>query len=227
MKKTPKKHRMFFVVLEALQETDGCALCELEARDMRRYLGNLLYENVNDVGVRANLVRSRGYCHRHAHMLLEFADGLGTAILYQDQVMRFARFLTSLRGLPARLCRKKVPESWTHDALCPACAVQDESRRDYLRVFLDWLGESDMRKAFDAGPGLCSPHLLLALGQAKKAALREHLIAAHVAKYARLEARLSEFMRKHDYHFSNEPRGEESDSWRRAVNMMTGRKDVF
>jgi hypothetical protein len=56
-------------------------MCELEAAATRRYLDSLLYESVNDPGVRENLIRSQGYCLRHAHLLLGFKDGLGTAIL--------------------------------------------------------------------------------------------------------------------------------------------------
>ena len=47
MKKAPQKRMGYFDVLEALQKAKVCALCELEARSMRRYLDNLLYENVN------------------------------------------------------------------------------------------------------------------------------------------------------------------------------------
>ena len=66
MKRTPEKHLLYFTVLEAFQKAKGCALCELEAEATRRYLDSLLYESVNDPGVRENLVRAKGYCRRHA-----------------------------------------------------------------------------------------------------------------------------------------------------------------
>ena len=58
----PQKHMGYFdcLLLEALQKAKLCALCELEARSTRRYLDNLLYENVNDLGVRGALAWSRG-----------------------------------------------------------------------------------------------------------------------------------------------------------------------
>jgi hypothetical protein len=227
MKKAPQKHMGYFDVLEALQRAKVCALCELEARDIRRYLDNLLYENVNDVGVRGDLARSRGYCRRHAHMLLEFADGLGTAILYQDQVRLFLEFLKGLGGLPARLRRKSLPKSWNQETLCPACAIQSQSRHRYVGTLLEWLGDPDMRKAFDGSSGLCAPHLLLILGNVRDAASREYLIAAHVGKYSRHADELAEYIRKNDYRFRSEGFGKEGDSWKRAVNMMVGIKDVF
>jgi hypothetical protein len=227
MKKAPQKHMSYFDVLEALQKAKVCALCELEARGMRRHLDNLLYENVNDVGVRGDLARSRGYCRRHAHMLLGFADGLGTAILYQAQVRLFLEFLKGLDSLPAKLRRKKPPKSWNQEALCPACVIQSQSRHGYLGTLLEWLGDPEMRKAFDASPGLCVPHLLLVLGQARDAASREYLVAAHIGKYSVLANELAEFVRKQDYRFRSEGFGKEKDSWQRAVNMMVGMKDVF
>jgi hypothetical protein len=81
MKRKPEEHLPYFTVLEAFQKAKGRAMCELEADAARRYLDSLLYESVNDPGVRENLIRSKGYCLRHAHLLLGFKDGLGTAIL--------------------------------------------------------------------------------------------------------------------------------------------------
>jgi hypothetical protein len=227
MKKAPQKHMGYFDVLEALQKAKVCALCELEARGTRRHLDNLLYENVNDVGVRGDLARSRGYCRRHAHMLLEFADGLGTAILYQDQVKMFLDFLSGQTGLPARLYRRHLPESWNHDALCPACAIQAKGRRGHIATLLEWLGDPQMQKALDGSPGLCVPHLLLVMRQVRSAAERDRLLKVHVSKFGALAQELAEFIRKQDYRFRGEPSGREKDSWQRAVNMMVGIKDVF
>jgi len=226
MKKAPQKHMGYFDVLEALQKAKVCALCELESRNIRRYLDNLLYENVNDVGVRANLARSRGYCRRHAHMLLEFADGLGTAILYQDQVRLFLEFLRGQAVLPAKLYRKNL-KSWNQEALCPACVTQAQCRQSYMGTLLEWLGDPKMRKAFDDSPGLCVPHFLLALPQVRGVADRNYLLKVHVSKFSVLRDELAEFTRKQDYRFRDEPRGAEKDSWQRAVNMMVGMKDVF
>jgi len=227
MKGAPHRHMSYFTVLETLQKTGACALCELEARDMRRYMDHLLYENVNDAGVRGDLAYSRGYCRRHAHVLLEFADGLGTAILYLDQVKLFLDALKSIDSLSAKLRRKNLPQSWNQEALCPACVIQVQGRHGYMCTLLDWLGAPEVRKAFDAGPGLCVPHLLLALRQARDTPSREYLIAAHVGKYADLADRLAEFIRKQDYRFHGEPWGAEKDAWQRAINMMVGMKDVF
>ncbi len=227
MSKDPRKHTGYFDVLEAFQKAKVCALCELEDRDMLRYLDNLLYENVNDVGVRADLARSRGYCHRHAHLLLEFADGLGTAILYRDQVLQMMDFLKGQQGLPTKLYRRTLPKAWSHDAACPACAIQAQGRRRNVRTLLEWLGDPEMRAVFDASPGLCVPHMLMVLQQVPSAAKRDHLLKVQQSKFEILARELAEFTRKQDYRFCDEPVGAEKNSWQRAVHMMVGMKDVF
>lgn len=221
MRRGSEKHIDYFAVLDAFREAKLCALCELEDRSVRMYLDSLLYESVNDAGVRANLVRSRGYCRRHAHLLLEFANGLGTAILYLDQVRQYLQFLEGLRGPDAKLRRKKEQE-WNHHALCPACAIQAQSRRGQVGTLLAWLDDPEMREAFEQSPGLCVPHLLFVLDQAEDTDQRDYLIAVQTRMFSTLADELAEYCRKHDYRFLADGFGKEGDSWQRAVNMMVG-----
>jgi hypothetical protein len=53
------------------------------------------------------------------------------------------------------------------------------------------------------------------------------LIAIQRRKYAHMVGELEEFCRKHDYRFSHESWGSESDSWLRAIEMLAGKPDVF
>jgi len=227
MKGEKRKHMPYYKVLEAMQKAEGCGLCDLEMGDMRRYFDVLAYEFVNDTGVRAELTKARGYCHRHAQMLLEQKERLGTAILYHEQVGLFVKYLKRTGG-PSR---KKVLEgegkAWVEHERCPACRVQEESRESRLGAFIAGLGEADMRKALEAGAGLCAAHLLWAMGRAPNAEVRGYLREVHVGKLGALMEELSEFMRKNDYRFSHEGFGKEGDSWLRAVKTMTGGKGVF
>jgi hypothetical protein len=227
MKRKPEKHLPYFTVLEAFQKAKGCALCELEAATTHRYLDFLLYESVNDPGVRENLLRSRGYCLRHAHLLLGFQNGLGTAILYQDQVRLFLDFLAGLQGLSAKVRRKKATVEWGRHDTCPACRLQHEGRDYHADVFLEGLGQEEMRAAFEVGPGLCVPHFLLVLDRARDPKQRQYLVQIAEKQFKALLTELQEFCRKHDYRFRKEGFGKEGDSWIRAVKMMVGSRDVF
>lgn len=226
MKGVRQKSLGFYDVLDTFRNAKGCALCELEARSVRRYLGGLLYESVNDVGVRGELVRARGYCHRHAHILVKFKEGLATAILYQDQVKLFIGFLKHEGGLPAKVRSRREPE-WHHAGRCPVCVIQAQSRQGYVRTLLDWLNNPDLRKAIEESPGLCIPHLLLALRQAPDAPTRKYLVTVHIGRFSALANDLAEYIRKQDYRFIGQGFGKEKGSWLRSVNMMTGLKEVF
>jgi len=226
MKRTPEKHLLYFAVLEAFQKAKGCALCELEAEATRRYLDSLLYESVNDPGVRENLVRAKGYCLRHAHLLLGFGDGLGTAILYQDQVRLFLRFLSDVKGTKSRLLKKR-PAEWRRRQACPACRLQVEGREYHVAVLLAGLSHEEMRAAVESSPGLCVPHFLLTIERGRDDAPRRYLIETQENRFKELLNDLGEFCRKHDYRFRGEGFGREGDSWMRAVKMMVGSRDVF
>ncbi len=227
MKPTHKKHIPYYTVLEALRKAKGCAMCELEAAAVHRHLDSLLYESVNDPGVRENLIRSKGYCLRHAHLLLGFQNGLGTAILYQDQVRLFLDFLASLQGLSAKVRKKNASAAWGRHDACPACRLQVEGRQSHTEVLLEGLADAEMRGAFEAGPGLCVPHFLFALDKTPDAGRRQGLIQAQEKRFKEMLADLEEFCRKHDYRFRKEGFGKEGDSWIRAVRMLTGSRDVF
>ena len=227
MKRKPEKHLPYFTVLEAFQKAKGCALCELEAAGTHRYLDSLLYESVNDPGVREDLLHSRGYCLRHAHLLLGFQDGLGTAILYQDQARLFLDFLAGLQGLSAKVLRKDASTGWARHGTCPACRLQIEGREYHADVFLEELDHDEMRAAFETSPGLCVPHFLLALQRSHDPQRQQYLVQVEKKRFKELQGELEEFCRKHDYRFRKEGFGKEGDSWIRVVNMMTGSREVF
>jgi hypothetical protein len=227
MKRTPEKHLPYLMVLEAFQKAKGCAMCEMEAAATHRYLDSLLYESVNDPGVREDLLRSRGYCLRHAHLLLGFQDGLGTAILYQDQVRLFLGFLAGLQGMKAKVLKKKGAAAWGRHQTCPACRLQVEGREYHTDVLLEGLAHEEMRAALEACPGLCVPHFLLTLDRTRDAERQQYLIELEERRFRELLGELQEFCRKHDYRFHQEGFGKEGDSWIRAVRMLTGYRDVF
>ena len=221
MARAGDKYLSYFWILEELQRAQGCALCNLEEAGLRRQLDGLLQESVNDPGIRAQLVRSRGYCREHARVLLGAGDGLGIAMLYSDQVKLFAEFLD--RTKQARLLRRRdALASWALHAACPACQAQSADRARYVNVFLEGLGEEELRKAFESGPGLCVPHCLAALDSANDAQRRRWLLETQRAKAEGLLRELEEFCRKHDYRFASEGFGPEADAWRRAVAFMVG-----
>jgi hypothetical protein len=218
---TDEKHITYFRVLEAAQSAPGCPLCWLETKAVHSYLRSLLYENVNDVGVRHALKQSGGFCAAHAAKLLALADGLGIALLYQSVI---AKALEDLVGASRhwRMKWRRQHLQWENHSGCPACAVREDARTRFARTLVNGLEQPEMRKAVRAGRGLCVPHLSLILSLLESTETRRELQDMHRVHYEALYRELELFCEKHDYRKTKDGFGAEFDSWKRAIYTATG-----
>ncbi len=239
-RETVDKHFTYFTVLETLQKSKGCAFCDLKKKVSFKYLDALLYEKVNDPGIRKELAKSNGYCHRHAHQLVSLGGALGIGIIYNDQLSYFLKFIDSKKSKVSktRQGKRKVQRNtgtaeslWVREDMCPVCRVEQETLSRYFVIFVDSLKEredSKMRNAFESSHGICVPHFLEILEYANTLEIREYLIKHEKLKLQSIQEVLREFIRKQDYRFEKEPvTKEEGKSWIDSVIMMTGSKDAF
>jgi len=217
-----EKHLPYFTVLEALQQAKACPLCTLELDAAQRYLHSVLRELVNDPGVRRDLAHSGGYCYRHAQALATFQDGLGTAILYQDQLSFFLEFLGQLAGAGCGPCRKRDLARWKDHPGCPACRVEHEARDRYFSILVEGLSGDEMRSALDVGAPVCVPHFILLYERVHGAADRQVVVLTQRRKIEALRAQVADFIARHDYRRIGKDFGEVGDSWLRAVRLMVG-----
>jgi hypothetical protein len=218
-------------LLEALRGP-GCALCALRHEAVDRYLDTLLYEHVNDSGLRQALARSRGFCRDHAWMLIGFGDSLGTALLYRDQVAHALRDVQQAAREGRRPGRRlwrghaaspaAVLRTLRSGAPCPACAIALDAETRYLTLLLAALDDPEMRRALERSSFLCLPHLMRALDLARSADQSTALLEMAEGVLRRLHGELTELIRKRDYRFAHEPRGQEQTSWVRAVAHLVG-----
>lgn len=228
----------YFALREALPEP-GCAVCRLKAKATEQYLDGLLWESVNDPGVRNSVRQAQGFCHEHAWRLVRHGGSLGTAILLRDVLQDVLGALQQahaqdLPSAPQRRAlrtadpgRRPTPAGrllarLTPTAGCPACAYGQQMEGIHLDILVNQLlGEDGLLELYEASDGLCLPHLREAISRApKEAALA--IINAQARIWERLLAQLSEFIRKSDYRFRGEAVGEEGDSWLRAISALAG-----
>jgi hypothetical protein len=238
-------------VREALGK-QGCPLCRLLARDADRYLDAVLWELVNDLGVRSELNQARGYCPQHGWMLVRAGAAVGIAILMRDVVQTLLDVLATnpvddrpgskLRGVLRRLDSDDVPEfmrsqdkaqgpkrtlklvqALSPQAPCPVCARLEPREKDYVRTLVAHLEEpGGLAEAYRDSDGLCLSHFRLALASAPSTGAAQALVAAQQSVWERLHRDLGEFIRKNDQRFRDEPFGEERDAWRRALEAISG-----
>ena len=220
MDKKPQRHMPYYTLLDAIRSASACPLCELETAAVNRYLDHLLYENVNDPGLRSRLRRSKGFCLRHARVILSLKEALGAAILYKDQAELFLRFLDGLRPDLQRPRAKKPSAQWNAHQPCPACALEQETSDANADILLKGLAETEMRDAYAECPGLCVRHFLAVFEKARTPDQRHFLLTIQQEKLTDLLRDLDEFCRKHDYRFSHERFGKEKDCCSRAVRLL-------
>ncbi len=218
-----EKHLAYYELLEELRRSRHCAFCVLERKGIHKYFEGLLYEKVNDGGIRSSLVKSRGFCPRHAHLLSSFGDALGTAILYSDQIN------LRLKSLEQSLSRKRsrARKEPAEPGLCPACQAEVRLRQAHVGTLLHGLSDPEMAAALEGSTGLCFPHFSLAMSEAKDPEVRSVLLQTQEAQLKGLASQLKKLIDTYDYRRITGGFKEEKDSWLRAVEMVSGLKTVF
>lgn len=235
---TKSKHTPYFECLEALQAGD-CPICVTGKRSVARYLDTLLYECVNDPGVRRRTRAAHGFCRLHAWQLRRHGGALGLAIIYRDVVrdavatLDGADYNPGARLSPRALVEavdKNRPHSATTDLVgalrphgdCPACRIQRQSEAMYVDVLLDHLQDEKITAAMDQDGALCLPHLCLALERVRGRETYELLVRRTHKSYAALLAALDEMIRLSDYRFQDQGLGEVGDTWITAISRVAG-----
>jgi len=232
------KYISYFDLRDALTQP-GCPLCSLAERNSLRFLDALLYERVTDVGTREGLRKSLGFCNWHAWKCLEVPNApLGLGIIHQDllgQILeRLGRIHSSfpmripfLQRLWGRGKAKKALPPIRPGHSCPACRSVRFFEKMYLEILLDYISEEDFEKEFSRSAGICFPHLTIAIEKYPEHRNLGLLVQKQGKKWESLKAELEEFIRKHDCKYAHEPRGPESNSWKRALEMIAGKREIF
>ncbi len=232
------RHTLFFELRDALPGP-GCVLCELGLRAMRRYFATLADEGVGDQRVRAEIREAHGFCSVHGRMMRESRDALGTAIVHRDVLTTLTRQLSAAIFHPpsvgARLRHAirggRTLHGPTDDALvpqraCPGCLRWEIIDRLHSSEMAKRLIDGELFEAFRDSAGMCVPHLRRILRLMPDPASYERIRDAQLAIWERLAAELDEFIRKQDYRFTHEPGGPESNSWARAVDLISGQPEL-
>jgi Family of unknown function (DUF6062) len=239
-KSPDEKSSVYFTLLEACGKS-GCPICRIMEEASVSYLDTLFYEQVTDIGVRRKLRQARGLCNWHSWGVRNIPSAaLGVAIIAQDLLEEEYARLAELQGRPfwrrngthdlAPLSRPSLwayLRGWLQRSSCPACQAVSEHERHALETMLNFLDEEVFAHQFGTSFGVCLAHMVRAAECHPSHAGLVTLIEAQRRKYAHLMAELEEFCRKHDYRFSREAWGFESDAWQRAIEVLVGKAGIF
>jgi len=218
-------------VREALKQ-GGCPICRIVTQSARRYLDGFLYEQVNDPEVRAELVKSRGFCTHHAWMLIQFHDTLGVAIVYRHLVQELARDYHAIAqdAVVHKTARRgagfgaRVRADLRPSRPCPACQIVHRAEEYALTALLQRLEDGEVEAALRGESFFCLPHFVKAAELAQDGQQVRRLAGMQEAMLETMRGHLDELIRKHDYRFRDEGvTSDESVAWMRAIEALVGR----
>ncbi len=104
---------------------------------------------------------------------------------------------------------------------CPLCRAVETARERTSALLSASLGDSAVRRAYQAGDGVCLRHLPAVLAQARGDEARLLLHTARV-RLSVLNWELAEFLRKQSWDVRYEAVGPEGTAWRRAAASLSG-----
>jgi hypothetical protein len=232
-----KRDTLFHAVHGAL-DPEHCAVCHLSLESVRRFLDGFLYERVNDPWAREELIQARGFCPVHGWQLRSFRDSpTGVAIVYHHLLAEFYRAFTNrteqravaaasrwLPWSPSTAEAGRDVSRWLEPRVpCPACADQWEAEARYVWAAAAAADDEDFRARYAISLGLCVRHLAAVMEQIRQPADLEWLVAVERKLIEQLLCDLSEFWRKHDYRFRDEPMSHgERMGWTRVLYKVGG-----
>ncbi len=221
------KSREFQALLAACTQ-EGCPVCRLVLESTQRYLDAWKYEMYTDVAVREELRRTQGFCHEHTRQLVHMGAALALALAYRDVLSDSIEQLQ--QGEAAGKGFRRLFENKRERPPCPACVQKSEAEKHVIHTLRTSILDEEFYAQFAASQGLCLEHFrqaseLKASTPAGK--WLEALRSAQLICMQRLEQQLNEMIRKRDYRFKDEERGEEMLSWKRAAGLVAGEEEII
>jgi len=229
----------YFDLCDALA-LPGCPICRLTESTVERFVDGLIYEKVNDPGLRSRIRESRGFCQQHARTLQRHGAALGVAIIMRDVLRDLLKATHAARSGPTqdrwyhRLARRlghikpSVPALIAAASPQGACVVCEDVARlqknCYEALWEALADDGTFRATLKASDGLCLPHFAQAIAYAPTAEHAYTLLDIQQDLWRALEEQLSEAVRKSDYRFQDEAVGVEGTAWLRALVATSGNR---
>ena len=247
-----KYHIDTIPIWDAAKLDGECLLCALERKtelgEAERYLGASVMEQ--DVRIRVN---EKGFCRKHHAMLFTMSNRLGHALMLESHMIenrqRLEKSWNTVKDAGEKLQNsslgdklngksKAAKDTILQEArkiqqmagTCVMCDTIQDNMLRYLHTFFHlYQNDSEFRKRFLEGKGLCIPHL----GQLMEVATEE-LNAKALGEFAqamaemekknldRIQEDISWFIKKFDYRFEKEDWKNSKDAVERTVNKTRG-----
>jgi hypothetical protein len=235
--------------LSAACEREGCPVCTVVLEYLERSIDNWEYEGFSDVAHRYELIHSRGFCPLHRWQLAQRSNGFRLGLIYNEiltdveqEVERdYSKLQVADSTVPKRTSwLKKWWRRQFHRTVetptkanprydqCPFCRTRSNIEQHVVSTLVQRLRSEEMRLLLSQTTGLCLVHLAQARHEAEveEPTVSDHILACQLTCTRRVLEELRELVRKHDYRFIDEPRGQEMISWGHGAQLCAGNPGV-
>lgn len=213
--------KSFMELLEAFKK-DGCPICRLNFSNIDSYFSSILYECVNDPGVRKDLRNSFGYCRNHSVQFIGFIEGsynrFGASIIIADVTAEIIKELDRLSKLPLKELKKVT--STKHK--CPACIYQESHEHIYYSEIFNNLENENFFNKFLKSGGLCLAHLHGLIKIIKDSHIRNKIIENQKLKLSILIKDMNAFVKKHSCQDNQKITSNEAEAFKKAIRKIIG-----
>ena len=222
------KHNLFYEMKESLSEVE-CPICLMTRKAVNLFIEDMLYDKISDHGFRDALVKSRGFCTKHAWRLRTEGNPLAHTLIYVhflEELLLAGDCLPETEDdleVSARPnSMKAVLKKLKAEAACPLCTYQDELEERYIRSLVNFLQDPGFSAKYAKSCGICRPHFLRIQRVFCPRDARRLIVKVFFRTAQSLFLELEEIKRKADYRFSKEAAGTERDAWVRVIGFWNG-----
>jgi len=188
----------------AKENVSTCQACAAAERAVRA-----LVAQATDPSTAETEFNWLGICNTHAWQLAGQIEPVRAIVVARLQAA-LRRLSESDSAGSGRFGQRKAPAVRTGQGECPFCGAMTAA------------AEALLESAPAGQAALCLPHLCAALGSTRRRERVQALANTALAQFNTLEEELSELIRKSDYRFRDEPRGQEATSWTRTARLLAG-----
>lgn len=224
--------------LRAAYGREGCPVCLVMLDYVEQAMDSWEFEGFTDVEHRHQLIRSRGFCPLHTWQLARRHNAFQLGLVYSEVLTDVLQELDAdSAGAPRRESiwnrgwRKKSRQDDIRPAFedCPFCQSRAAAQERLISTLVQLLNAQEEQSLLSRSTGLCLTHFaqIRQFAEEHYPDTTPHLLACQRTCIQRVLDEVRELTRKHDYRFSNEPRGDEMLSWRRAAELCAGNPGVW
>ncbi|WP_258084889.1 DUF6062 family protein [Thermococcus thermotolerans] len=194
---------------------EGCPVCRILRKYEESEIDTILYEHVNNPGVREKFKESLGLCTYHAWKTLGKAYSepllgpLGVAIIYEHMLRTYIAYLE----------RGTVPE----EGECFLCRLMEEKEKSTIDAFAGRIEE--LLPEYERSESvLCRNHyvMLLQILRRENSTAAERLERVQIKKLRVLRERLDSFIDKFDYRARERPTKDEISALPLTIEALKG-----